>query len=534
MSCGAEALVRGIRATLYVDPSMMVLGLDISNAFNTVERSVIMEELRDHFPSLIPFSSWPMAAQDGCCSKPESRGRRCAIRRIKRQHPDLLFPSYADDTHIIGPPAEVMAAYPLLVREVDLMGLRVSPSKSVAWSPHGLPANLQLPHGCQTPANGLAILKVPFGTPAHVAVNLRERLQKHLALLPSLPLLGDTQLALAILTRCIGQRACYLQRTVAPLGMVVELYKEYDYSLQQSLASLLHSSSFPSASASLQASLPTRMGGLGCRSLEQTAQAAFLGCWHLIASLLPMRFPCLHDPVRNVEEGSFPFQADLRSIRDSAISSFPSLQPLLTPFSALAQASDRGAQSRLVTAVEDEHCRRLRRLPEIQNNIRSLARLTSLATPGATDWISSPPVANAFSISSEAFQTSLQLFLGLPPNCLIGVRQGECDFRAEGAVLATHMLRCPTGPEVVGIHNLLRDALAGLMRDAGHRAVVEVNNIMPITTGAQGRHHCRTLDIVGVQPGGGPRALVDVVVTEAYKGPASTHITGHAVGGVEQ
>eukprot|EP00850_Spirogloea_muscicola_P019957 SM000203S06133 [mRNA] locus=s203:60593:61880:+ [translate_table: standard] len=160
----------------------------------------------------------------------------------------------------------------------------------VAWSPRGLPANLELPHGCQTPANGLAILKVPFGTPAHMAVDLRERLQKHLAPLPSLPLLGDTQLALAILTRCIGQRACYLQRTVAPLGM------EYDDSLQQSLASLLHSSSFPSASASLQASLPTRMGGLGCLSLEQTAQAAFLGCWHQIASLLPMRFPCLHDP----------------------------------------------------------------------------------------------------------------------------------------------------------------------------------------------------------------------------------------------
>eukprot|EP00850_Spirogloea_muscicola_P026984 SM013478S26980 [mRNA] locus=s13478:79:354:+ [translate_table: standard] len=92
------------------------------------------------------------------------------------------------------------------------------------------------------------------------------------------------------------------------------------------------------------------------------------------------------------------------------------------------------------------------------------------------------------------------------------------------------MLRCPTGPEVVGIHNLLRDALAGLMRDAGYRAVVEVNDIMPITTDAQGRHHRRTLDIVGVQPGGGPRALVDVVVTEAYKGPASAHIAGHAVG----
>eukprot|EP00850_Spirogloea_muscicola_P005918 SM000027S09699 [mRNA] locus=s27:832848:833705:- [translate_table: standard] len=42
----------------------------------------------------------------------------------------------------------------------------------------------------------------------------------------------------------------------------------------------------------------------------------------------------------------------------------------------------------------------------------------------------------------------------------------------------------------------------------------------------RGRHHCRTLDIVGVQPGGGPRALLDVVVTEAYKSSASTHIAG--------
>eukprot|EP00850_Spirogloea_muscicola_P008581 SM000046S16362 [mRNA] locus=s46:176766:185791:- [translate_table: standard] len=59
------------------------------------------------------------------------------------------------------------------------------------------------------------------------------------------------------------------------------------------------------------------------------------------------------------------------------------------------------------------------------------------------------------------------------------------------------MLRCPTGPEVVGVHNLLRDALAGLMRDAGYRAIVEVSNVMPITTDSQGGHHRRTLDIVG-------------------------------------
>eukprot|EP00850_Spirogloea_muscicola_P022430 SM000294S10822 [mRNA] locus=s294:135205:135573:- [translate_table: standard] len=65
MSCGAEALVHGIRAALDVDPSMMVLGLDISNAFNTVERSVIMEELTRLPPSpytLFPHGLWPPRA----------------------------------------------------------------------------------------------------------------------------------------------------------------------------------------------------------------------------------------------------------------------------------------------------------------------------------------------------------------------------------------------------------------------------------------------------------------------------------------
>eukprot|EP00850_Spirogloea_muscicola_P016936 SM000141S00880 [mRNA] locus=s141:186669:187351:- [translate_table: standard] len=136
--------------------------------------------------------------------------------------------------HIIGPPAEVTAAYPLLVRELDLMGLRVCPSKSVAWFPRGLLANLQLPHGCQTPANGLAILKVPLGTPAHVAVDLRERLQQHLAPLPSPPWRHSW------LPGIPSTFFIFPLRFIFPPG-------------------------FPSHSH----------GGLGCRSLEQTAQAAW-------------------------------------------------------------------------------------------------------------------------------------------------------------------------------------------------------------------------------------------------------------------
>eukprot|EP00850_Spirogloea_muscicola_P009046 SM000050S16971 [mRNA] locus=s50:103722:105243:- [translate_table: standard] len=349
---------------------MMVLGLDMSSAFYTVERSVIMEELRDHFPSLIPFFLMAygrpgrllLQAGESWKTLWSSSGTRqgdplspilfalahCrAIRRTQSQHPDLLFPSYADDTHVIRPPAEVMAACPLLV----------CPSKSVAWSPRGLPANLQLLHGCQTPANGLAypqgstrhtssrggeLAGMPSTTPrpppfpsppwGHTAgVGHSHSLHRPTGMLPATDSRPNGH----------GGRALQGMRQLpSPVPGISSTF--FIFPLR-----LIFPPSFPSYSHG-RPWLPV-VGADGASRI--------LGCWHRIASLLLMRFPSLHDPVRNVEEGSFSFQADLRSIRDSATGSFPSLQPLLTPFSALAQASDRGAQSRLLTAVEDERRR---------------------------------------------------------------------------------------------------------------------------------------------------------------------------------
>ena len=52
---GCEAVVAGIRACLDVEPSSLVLQVDLANAFNEVDRVAMFEELRSHFPDLIPF-----------------------------------------------------------------------------------------------------------------------------------------------------------------------------------------------------------------------------------------------------------------------------------------------------------------------------------------------------------------------------------------------------------------------------------------------------------------------------------------------
>jgi hypothetical protein len=52
---GCEAIVAGIRAYIEQEPQSLVLQVDLANAFNEVDRVAMFEELRDHFPELVPF-----------------------------------------------------------------------------------------------------------------------------------------------------------------------------------------------------------------------------------------------------------------------------------------------------------------------------------------------------------------------------------------------------------------------------------------------------------------------------------------------
>ena len=54
--------------------------------------------------------------------------------------PNCAFPSFDDDTHIVGPPARVVEAFSHFVAQLALLDLSVQPSKCVTWSPSGLGA----------------------------------------------------------------------------------------------------------------------------------------------------------------------------------------------------------------------------------------------------------------------------------------------------------------------------------------------------------------------------------------------------------
>ena len=64
-------------------------------------------------------------------------GHQRALRATAVAFPECAFPSIADDTHIVGPPARVAEAFVHFDAQLALLDLCVQPSKCVAWSPSG-------------------------------------------------------------------------------------------------------------------------------------------------------------------------------------------------------------------------------------------------------------------------------------------------------------------------------------------------------------------------------------------------------------
>ncbi|KAL2632330.1 hypothetical protein R1flu_017016 [Riccia fluitans] len=81
-----------------------------------------------------------------------------ALRTMASEHLFCLFPSLADDTHIVGPPEAVVPAFHTLEGHLSAVGLTVQPTKCAAWSPSGLSSSLSLPPRFSLPSTGLRVL----------------------------------------------------------------------------------------------------------------------------------------------------------------------------------------------------------------------------------------------------------------------------------------------------------------------------------------------------------------------------------------
>jgi hypothetical protein len=78
-----------------------------------------------------------------------------ASHSIVNHFPFRLFPSIANDTHIIGPLLIVSYAYEHFQIEFCAIGLSIQLLKNVTWSPSSLPPNFNTPSQFTTPSKGI-------------------------------------------------------------------------------------------------------------------------------------------------------------------------------------------------------------------------------------------------------------------------------------------------------------------------------------------------------------------------------------------
>jgi hypothetical protein len=83
-------------------------------------------------------------------------------------------------------------------------------SKCKLWSSSGVSSGIKIPQGCILVINGLCILGVPLGFQIFAMHFSNEALSQDMAHIDDLPLLGDIQVALGILSSCVTRRPSYL------------------------------------------------------------------------------------------------------------------------------------------------------------------------------------------------------------------------------------------------------------------------------------------------------------------------------------
>jgi hypothetical protein len=158
---GAEILVHLVQALTQLGTDKVVMKLDITNAYNSISRTAILEAVEAHIPDLLPYTHFALGndtkvyfssrdkevslcvpMKTGCPQgSPLSTlwfnmTQAGPINRVREAHPSATILSYHDDDdhYIIAEPEEAAAVFDHLQQELRSISLQVNPRKSQVYS----------------------------------------------------------------------------------------------------------------------------------------------------------------------------------------------------------------------------------------------------------------------------------------------------------------------------------------------------------------------------------------------------------------
>ena len=275
--------IRNIFSKLPASSDLVLLQLDFTNAFNCLDRNIILTEVHRRIPSLLPWvlSSFSEPAklyyedqiiysqcgvQQGDVLGPLlfSLGIHHMLEEVDQTFHPTLNKWYLDDGSIVAP----LPAIPSLLHSISSLsqqvGLRLNLSKCVLL--HG-PGITSIPPGLQSlqlrdwSDNGTKVLGTPIGSQRYTLQLLTEKFDECKFLADRILQLPHLQMAWRLLTHCSGFcKVNFLLRVVPYLWGQAFAESVAGYTrlcIQKLIGSIMSTQHWTVAS------LPISMGGMG-------------------------------------------------------------------------------------------------------------------------------------------------------------------------------------------------------------------------------------------------------------------------------
>ena len=479
---GGEAVIHAVRklAKKYGDdPDRIMLKVDLSNAFNMVDRTEMLKQVKKKIPFLYDWVEYCYAqpahlflgdvllASMAGVQQGDPLGPLLfalvlhpLVEKIQKQFPNLdLNVWYLDDGTIIGKKEDVFGVFELLLKEGPALGLHLNVQKNEIWWPSRSEDDPFPKNVIRVENRGVKLLGAPIGTAEYTTEFVRKKLRVLEEVCAALEEVNDAQIEFGLFRGCLAyNKINHLLRTCPP-AVLAEAIREFDDHFQEILEKILRVPLLPE-DAWEHASLPTRFAGLGITQTRTVAGAAYMGScaltYKLVAAMLDV------DPAVYVPDGI----EELLAQHEASTGVSYNWERLCTYERVQRLLSDELHQAILGRL-------RTRSTPRMKN-------LLLACTMGhSSDWLLTAPIPGlGLTMPSHTFRTALKFRLGIPlfePGLTCPVTSRKQPGKVCGEALdiyGDHALCCHFGTSRVFRHNHLRDILGHAARGAGLSAVV--------------------------------------------------------------
>ena len=468
---GAEAAAHAARRYIQsIKPEHIIVKLDFKNAFNTLHRDVILEEVGNFFPEIYPFTwatystetklsfgDFTVSSEEGAQQgDPLSPLYFClAIRKLLQDVKSEFVVAFLDDLTLGGDAETVISDIKNIEKSASALGLELNHSKSEVICSSNATRTLMKAAAItfkEIDMHQATLLGAPLqeeGIDSALRVKNAE-LSQLVARLQFLPIHDSLFLLKNVLAI---PKLLYILKT-APCSSSPEL-AAYDGLLRDTLTNLLNVDL--NDNRWMQATLPVGEGGLGVRSAVGLAPSAFL------ASVMGTR-----------ETANLLLPARLRAIADISVA------PTLAKWREAAggvgvgeiQGENAGKQrawdSVCTVNIADG-------LLAAATSDSDRARLRAVRARGAGDWLQALPLAN-IGLRLDNVTATIAVSLRLGANI---VQTHACTCGAIVQPNGHHGLSCVRSAGRQQRHASVNDVIHRALHTAGMQAVLEPVGLAP-------------------------------------------------------